>query len=97
MIAKHEIVVLIAHAQKLPLNAKLDISNGARVLQFGTSLYIHTYFVYASSEESGESAHVRRLTIPFVARQCGKNQYNEPAPITGSLGFCIEIESAKVA
>ena len=62
MIAKHEIVVLIAHAQKLPLNAQVDVSSGARGLKFGTSLYIHTYFVYASSEGSGESAHVRRLT-----------------------------------
>ena len=62
MIAKHEILVLIAHAQELPLDAQFDVSSGARVLKFGTSLYIHTYFVYASSEGSGESVHVHRLT-----------------------------------
>ena len=49
--------LLIAYAQMPPD----DVSNEARVLQFGSSLYLHPYFEYTSSEDSGESAHLRRL------------------------------------
>ena len=35
---------------------------GAIGLYFGLRLHLHPYFVYASSEGSDESAHMRRLT-----------------------------------
>ena len=35
--------------------------NGARVLNFGLSIYLHPYLVYASSEDSGEPVHLHRL------------------------------------
>ena len=47
-----------------------------RGLNFGlpqkSSLHRHPYFVYASSEGSGESVHMRRLGWAFAARWCGK-------------------------
>ena len=35
-----------------------EVSSKDRALNFGTSLYLHLDFVYASSEGSGESAHM---------------------------------------
>ena len=40
---------------------RVGVSGKARDLNFGLSLHLHPYFVCASSEGSGESAHVRRL------------------------------------
>ena len=57
----HEIRVLIAHAQRPSSNANADVSSLARVLNFSLSIHLYSYFVYASSEGSGESAHARRL------------------------------------
>ena len=51
----------IAYAQKSPLNAHIDVSDRARGLKFVPGLHLHPYFVYASSETSSESAHMRRL------------------------------------
>ena len=51
----------IAYAQKPPLNAHIDVSDSARGLKFDLSPHLYPYFVYASSETSGESAHMRRL------------------------------------
>ena len=56
------VLVLIAYAHKPTITSHSDISSGARSLNFGLSLDLHPYFVYASSEDSGVSAHVRRLT-----------------------------------
>ena len=53
---QQEILVLIANAQKLPLNAKADIPKGARGLNFGLSPDLYQFFVYVSSKGSGESA-----------------------------------------
>ena len=52
----HEISVLIAYAQKSPLNAR--VSNSPRGLIFGLSLHLYPYFVYANSEGSGVSVHM---------------------------------------
>ena len=38
-----------------------DISSKGRGLNFGLSLHLHPYFVYASSKGSGESAYKSRL------------------------------------
>ena len=56
-----EILVLIAYAQALLLNACADVSSSARGLKFGLRLHVYPYFVYTNSEGSGESAHLRRL------------------------------------
>ena len=57
----HGISVLIAYAQMLLINAHYVVSSNARGLNFGPRLHLHPYFVYASSEGSGESAHMHRL------------------------------------
>ena len=59
---------------KHPLDPHADVYSGAWSLQFGLSLHLHTYFVYASSEGSSEYAHMRRLARAFIARQCDKSQ-----------------------
>ena len=43
------------------LNAPAHMSSEARILHFSPGLHLHLYFVYASSEGSGESAHLHRL------------------------------------
>ena len=57
-----------AYAQMPLINAYADISSKVRCLNIFLSLQPHTYFVYASSESSGESAHMRRLARAFAAR-----------------------------
>ena len=42
-------------------NAHVDVLNVARGLTVGLLLHLYPYFVYASSEDSGESTHMRRL------------------------------------
>ena len=61
MCEAHESLVLIAFAQKPPLNAHADLHTVARGLNFGLTLHLHQNFVYASSEGSGESARLCRL------------------------------------
>ena len=55
------LLVLIAYAQIFHINDHSDISRVARGLNFGLSPHLHPYFVYTSSEGSGESANLRRL------------------------------------
>ena len=50
----HEVLLLIAYAQMPLLNAHADNSSEARSLNFGLSLRLQLYFIYASSEGSGE-------------------------------------------
>ena len=68
----HGISVLIAYAQKLPLNAHTAICSGATFVIFGLSLHLRQYVVYASSEGSGESVHMHRLARAFAARNYNK-------------------------
>ena len=59
-----------------PLNSQADISRRARAaLNLGLSLHLHPYFVYASSQDPGESAHLRQLAQAFVAQQCDNYLY----------------------
>ena len=46
-----------------------DICNKARALNFGLSFYLDPYFLYVSSDGSGEPVHLRRLTCAFVAQK----------------------------
>ena len=57
----YEILALIAYAQRRRLNDHADVSSMARGLSFGPSFYLYPYFVYASGEDSDETAHMRRL------------------------------------
>ena len=41
---------IIAYAQEPPLYAHADVSGEIRGLNFGLSLYLRTYFEYASNE-----------------------------------------------
>ena len=43
------------------LNAHADTFNMAGGLNFGSSLHLHAYFVYANNEGSGESVQSRRF------------------------------------
>ena len=52
---------VIAHAQVLLINAHPDVVSGVRDLMLGLSLRLYPYSGEASSEGSGESAHLRRL------------------------------------
>ena len=58
----------MAYAQTPLMNAHTDVFSGDRGLKFGLSLHLYPYFLYASSEGSGESAHMRRLAWAFTAR-----------------------------
>ena len=70
----HEILVLLANAQKPLSNAYTDISSRARCFNFGLSLHLHPYHEYmhlhlhptfenASSEGSGKSAQLLAATF----------------------------------
>ena len=54
-------LLLIAYAQLPLINSRAEVSSGARGLTFGLSFHIHPFVVYASSEGSVESVHLRRL------------------------------------
>ena len=63
------ILVLIAYAQRPPLNAHAGVSSGSRGLTVGVSLHLHPYFMYASSEGSGQSAQTHQ------SLRCSTNCY----------------------
>ena len=70
----HGVLVLIAYAQKSPINANTGVSRGHKSLNLGLSLQLHSHFVCASSVGSGESAQQRRLAGAIVALQSNKYQ-----------------------
>ena len=37
-----------------------------------THIHVHLYFLYTSSEDSGEFTHVHKLARNFVVRRCNK-------------------------
>ena len=53
--------MFIASVQMPLTNAHADVSSEARGLNFGLRLYPDPYLVYARSECSSLSAHMRRL------------------------------------
>ena len=59
--SQHENLIRIAYAQKRPIKPYMDIPNGAKWFICMLYVYLYPYFVYTSSESSGESAHMRRL------------------------------------
>ena len=71
----HEISVLYHICENAFLNAHAGVSSEVGGLNGGLSFYLHPHFVYASSEDSGESANMRRLARIFAARRCDKYPY----------------------
>ena len=58
---KHMRLWNLSHVCQASLNTHADVLSVARGLNFGLSLRLHTNFVYVSSYDSGESAHLCRL------------------------------------
>ena len=54
-------LVLITYPPKHPLNAHDDTTSRTRGLNFGLSLFLYPYFVYAIREGSGETEHMHSL------------------------------------
>ena len=57
------------------INAKVGVSKGTRDLNPGPRHHLHPYLLYTSSEGYREAAHLRRLALTFVARQCDNDQH----------------------
>ena len=55
-------------SQKPPINAHVDIFRRARGLNFGLSLHLHPYFVYAVSEDCGEGADSPKHWLLNIAK-----------------------------
>ena len=64
-VPENDILVLIAYAQKSPLNTYADLPSGPRGFNIGLSLYLYTNF--ASIKCFGEYVHLRRLAKASVA------------------------------
>ena len=54
-------LVLNAYVQKRFISAYSGASIGSRGLNIGLNHLLHPYLVYASSEDSGETAHLHML------------------------------------
>ena len=57
----HDLFVFITYAQMPLINAHAEVSSKFRGQKYGLSFHLQRYFVYESSEDSSESAHMRRL------------------------------------
>ena len=70
-----------AYAQKPPFNTHTDKSNGAIGLNLGFNLYLHPYFVFVSSEGSGEitDTHLsfRCCTMQQVLKFCADSYFSQ--------------------
>ena len=64
--------VLNAYAQYKFLNVHKQQSIRVKDLWLGKSLNLHPCIVYASSESSDETAHIRSLVWAFAGRMCDK-------------------------
>ena len=58
----HKILVLIAYVKTPLITAYAALSSKVRGLNFGLCLHLHPYFMCVSSDCSGKSAHMLRLT-----------------------------------
>ena len=56
--SQHDNLIRIAYAQKRPIIPYMDIANGAKWFICMLYVYLHPYFVYTSSENSGKPAHM---------------------------------------
>ena len=64
--------VLIAYGQMIPLNDHVYISSGSgtKGLTFSLGLHLQSYFVHASIEGSGESAHLLKQHVKYQSCVC---------------------------
>ena len=60
----HEILILVAYAQKPLLNHNAEVSSGAKGLNFGPSVRLYPNFVHASSKCLSESVHENLCICP---------------------------------
>ena len=63
----HKILVLIEYVQKQPIVAHAEVYREAVRLKLVWDFHLHLYFVNASSKDSGESAHLCRLTWEWAS------------------------------
>ena len=73
--------LIIAHA---------DVSSRARGQIYGLSLHLYPYFVYASSEGSGESTHMLNLDRVFTL-------VNVNAPVVATTSWWLHFTAPVVA
>ena len=77
-------MVLIECAQMPLIIANVNLSSNPRHLNVGLSSHLHPYVVYASSEGSDVSAHMRRHARVFATRQYDKYLNPVHGPISSS-------------
>ena len=70
----HEILLLIAYAQKPSLNTHADTSGKFRGLICGRRLSIPCYFVYERSQDSDATSCKHSLVLSFAARNTTSTQ-----------------------
>ena len=75
MLISHENLILIAYAQMLILNVHADVSKEASGLNIDVILHPHLYFVYASSECSGESQYMPLLLADAISTEISCSNY----------------------
>ena len=71
------------------INTHADVDSEVRGLNVGLSLYLHAYFVYASSKASGGSAHMHRLALASLL--ASEMRYVPKARIMTRVFFCFVI------
>ena len=69
---------------RITLNMHAQLSSGDIYILFGLSLHLIPYFVHASSEGSGETAHMRWLVWALAA--CKYDKYPKRIFLLYSLG-----------
>ena len=87
----------------LLINTHADVFSQANDLKFGLNGHLYPYFVYASSEGSGELVHMRRLALGFAdaiiieflyigsfrdSRKSASPPINSPAHRLFNVSFC---------
>ena len=68
-------MAFIRYAFDQYLNMYVQKSRTAMCLGLILYLYLRTYFVYSSSEDSDEAARMRRLVLVFAARMYDKYSF----------------------
>ena len=74
-------MLLLAYEKTPSLNTHAEVSIGVRRLKFDMGLYLHPYFIIASSEGSGEHA---RLALAYADYKCNK-AVSTNIPCAGSI------------
>ena len=70
----HEFLVLNAHEEGHSLNMHGQLLSGVRCLNFGLNLYLHSFYLYISSEGPGDAASKRRRILEMTDQIFNKYQ-----------------------